>query len=283
MTPEALDKAIACLLEANPTQQKPARKNKNKQKDLIKRVRQGKSIVSDKFVQELVGDEVVDTINTVHIGYKDTDRYLGTVEAWYDRIKDIAHLFGVDVNKISLKKVTRYDWDDGKVLWDGESFVYEKVREVTLRYYSGSGKLLRSRGVYRNIYIDGDIPLEEGVYQYTDEVKGIISDYICTAPAREVVHKRDLNRYKYDSNKLFKHDKEGRYEHYRKAMKEIDTTHYYSDTIRHEKGDLVGTRNRLITAVNDNSKKGFPLFEGIDSEVLDYETAYYDVEYEYVW
>lgn len=283
MTPEELDLAIESLLEGNPNQEKPERRRRNKHKDLMKRARSGRTVISEKMVLDILGEDLEHNIDKVEVSYISKRYYLGTVNGWYDDIKEIADYFGRDRSKLKLEKLTYYDWDTGKTYWEGNSRVYIDAYSVRLRFYNKEGDILRRYGTFRDVCIKEDIEVEEGVYEYTDEMKDFVRGCIGKAPEKTLLGLYELNHLRYNIDELFKDDKKGRYKHHRKAMEEFDKYNHYSGTIRIQKGDLLGTKSKLVSAVNVNLKNKNDTFEGLDKLVQDFETAYYDVIYEYIW
>lgn len=283
MSPEELDIAIERLLEDNPNQEKPERRRRDKLKDLKRRVRNGKSVVSEKMVYDLVGEDIYNEIAYVEVSYDERKVYLGTVEGWYDDLNKIAETNHLDKTNIILEKNRLFEWHKDELYWDGTSRVYIMKYSVRLRYTGAHGRWLKSKGLFRDDYIVNGKPIEEGIYMYDAEMKALIDSEFGGAPNKKIVDKSLLNRLRYTPDELFKYDKKGKYKLHRKALEEQCGCHYYSGTIRIEKGDILGTTNKFISTVNDNFRNKMDFMEGADQEEQDLVGAYHDVVYEYIW
>lgn len=283
MTPEELDIAIEALLEERPNEEKPYRRRRNKGKDLLKQARGGNFKIPDSVINELQGEERKRYIKYVHVYFTEEEEHIATVNGWYDDIKFISDELGVPTQNLRLAKLTHYDWENDRVLWDGDAQVYENKVYATARYYDKDMKYLTSRGAFRPIEIGNEIPLEEGVYDYDEEMKETITEIFGSAPHEEQEEPFYMGMFYRDTRSPFDNDIEGKYEKYRLAYKEQEHSNYLGKTETIHKGDIVGTSRNLIHAMNANSREGLKLVEGVDKELMEYEDAIHDVYYEYWW
>ena len=283
MTPEELDIAIEALLEERPNEEKPYRRRRNKEKDLLKQARGGNLSIPDSVISDLQGEERKRYIKYVHVYFTEDEELVATVNGWYDDIKFISDELGVPTHYLRLEKITHFDWENDRVLWDGDAHVYEKRVYATARYYDKDMKYLTSRGAFRPIEIGNEIPLEEGVYDYDEEMKETITEIFGSAPHEEQEEPFYMGMFYRDTRSPFDNDTEGKYEKYRLAYEEQDKSNIYSRTIPIEKGNIQGTKRKLIQAMNGNSRVGFGLTLDVDEELMEYEKAVHDIHYEYYW
>lgn len=283
MTPEELDVAIELLLEERPNEEKPKRRRRNKFKDMKKQARRGEFKIPDSILEELVGDSNKKEIEYVYVYFTEREDVIGTVNGWYDAIKQISKETGVPTQYLRLEKVTDYDWENDRVVWDGDALVYEKSVYASSQYYDKDMNYITSRGVYRPYNVGNKPPIEEGVYVYDQSMQETIREIFGSSPEVEYEATYYTSLFRRITETPFDSDTTGKYEKYRLAYLEQEHSNYLGKSEPIHKGDIVGTSRNLIHAMNANSRKGLKLVEGVDKELMEYEDAIHDVYYEYWW
>lgn len=283
MTPEELDRAIELMLEERPNEEKPKRRRRNKFKDMKKQARRGEFKLPDAILKELVGDSNKREIATVSISYTEKEDMIGTVNGWYDDIKKIAKESGVPTPYLRLEKITEYDWENDRLVWDGEALVYEKAVYATFQYYDKDKNYITSRGVFQPYYVGYKPPIAEGVYDYDQSMQETMREVFGSAPEVEYEMPYYNSLLRRSMETPFDLDTTGKYENYRLAYLEQQNSNILGKSEPIHKGDIQGTKRKLIQAMNASSRHGNELYEGIEEELMDYENAVHDMYYEYYW
>lgn len=300
MDAETLDTAIEKLLEENPVKYKPIKRNRQRQKDLISRARRNEMIVPQTVIDELIKLNSNVPISYFKFYHEATEVYLGTAKGWYDNINAISEHFGVPSSELRLEKILDYYKGDLlKPRWDGNflsyvgyksfetgvSRVYRSAKNITVEAFDEFDKKLRT---VNKLYVPSEnevLPLiEEGSYMYDEDAADYLKEYgiVIRAYTR---YNFSSDRYSigYDEHVFRKYDVNNKYGLYSKALREFPKVNYYGKTIPIRKGDERGSKNRLISAINENIREGLAPLDGLDNLVLDYEDAAREIIYEYIW
>lgn len=274
LTSEEFELAIVNLLEERPNEEKPKRRRRNKEKDLMKKALRNEAIITEKMVQELVGvEKLQDTIEYVKLSYKPVNLIIGVVSGWYDDIKEIASYYDLEPKDIRLTGDYESDW----------TTVIQKGYALRADFYDKDYKIITYRGYHQPNFYPMKL-LADGVYDYDEKIIDILNRHNLNPPKKVTPKLRMLVSYVYDADKIMALDKGGKYKKYYNAIKQYGRNNFWGDTIPYEKGDIVGTRNKLISALNHASKYDIDLNEDyMQRRILDYEFSHYDIVYEWVW
>lgn len=307
-----INMGIEKLLKEQPNQIKPERRRRNKQKDYARRARQGVYTVPEKDIRAILGDQFktfTKTIEYMSVSYEKTEIPCGRVNGWYDSIKEIEKELNAQPNTIRLvKEYGVYDYkyipEDIQEIIDyvescGESvnkddyyeyketyqktntaYAYQSVYTMNICFLDENKNKLLTWGYSPNISIyvyNKDCP--EGLYDYDQTAIDYLEKYQLNVPKKKYVLKNNLNHFLRYPEQIKKHITSSEYQHIQKLLEIRETSQLYGKTYRLEKGDKIGSRNRLINAVNNKSNT----INQLDKEFLDYEFSHYQDVYEYIW
>lgn len=274
LTSEEFELAIANLLDERPNEEKPKRRRRNKEKDLMKKALRNEAIITEEMVQELVGvDELQDTIEFVKLSYKPVNLVIGVVSGWYDDIKEIASYYDLKPKDIRLTGDYESDW----------TTVIQRGYSLRADFYDKDYKQITFRGYHQPNFYPVKM-VAHGVYKYDKKILDILNKHNLYPPKKVTPKHHVVASYAFDADKIMALDEDGKYKKYYNAIKQYGRNNFWQETIPYEKGDMVGTRNKLISALNHASKNDIDLNEDyMQKRILDYEFSHYDIIYEWVW
>lgn len=303
MTPEELDASIELLLEGRPNEEKPKRRRRNKYKDLVKRARRYDTIISDRIIEDLLGDVFTEEISYVRVRYETGELYLGDFDGWYDDLNELADSIGVESHKLRLEKGMAYNTELDDYTWEATR-VYQKALFLLTEYCGDDDRIITRGRVFRLGRFQplvvakewqGEL-LEEGVHEYTEEVRKVIANMTGKDAPKRLYHKkynRDLHDIRYNERVFREYDKYNKYPEYAKAMREYDNARLYSETIPIQKGNPLGAKIKLIRCINGASSEELSKALSLEGEehlsdelyrlAEEYEDAFDAIVYEYVW